>query len=627
MKLKKMLSAALAAAVMLTVPLSLPDSSKLFMMSASAEGTKDVTDYTYTVTPLVSPLNYYFYIKTDNPDPESFRFIDKSSKYKEKNSYNCVISHFSIGPLEDVDYENTETLRVNGGYIFDCTSGNVDGGELVLQRGLDYDAISGWCSDWEDTDVTVTVPELVDKFDYIINKYAKGKTFFDKLSALQTGLDKESLYSGAYVRGELYRCSDYWRAEVAHYVDQGLCIVSPYDRKDDRDLLATYLFPYFLTSIGFPSFIATAAKRMDSSITYKWNEDSHYLIDVTYKGKTKSFGGQGGGEGQGITKDKIAHRYTFKNSEATSLEQLRELQKTYRTANIEDDIPHDDELTWEQIYATVAPGAWVKGNSGTGYYYWYDVHNGDDFYFTEGGVGSNIYWSGDLKWAKDCWADGRYIDRYKKLSYGDTFEDHPTANILVRSMPFFELIYYYYYEENYDTGEFETIYTEAELTEKVKDVLFVYNEENDRWEADPSCYAKNMYYNDTDLGILGELADKGFIDKKYLDKVILTRDQVEAMHVDSKTNLAPRSGFIYDGTAAPGTPFCYANGDVNGDGAVDTTDLAWFARYLAGWTDYSFLCESADIDGDGNVTTTDYSLLARALAGWKGYAETYEIPA
>ena len=40
-------------------------------------------DYTYEIIPLLPPLNQYFYVKTDNPDPYSFRFYDKDTVYGE----------------------------------------------------------------------------------------------------------------------------------------------------------------------------------------------------------------------------------------------------------------------------------------------------------------------------------------------------------------------------------------------------------------------------------------------------------------------------------------------------------------------------------------------------------------
>ena len=39
----------------------------------------DALQYTYEIFPLMEPFNEYFYVKTENPHPESFRFSDKDS--------------------------------------------------------------------------------------------------------------------------------------------------------------------------------------------------------------------------------------------------------------------------------------------------------------------------------------------------------------------------------------------------------------------------------------------------------------------------------------------------------------------------------------------------------------------
>jgi len=54
-------------------------------------------------------------------------------------------------------------------------------------------------------------------------------------------------------------------------------------------------------------------------------------------------------------------------------------------------------------------------------------------------------------------------------------------------------------------------------------------------------------------------------------------------------------------------------GDVNGDGNVDTTDLASLKLNLAGLS--SEIGKGADLNGDGNVDTTDLASLKLALAG------------
>lgn len=89
-------------------------------LSASADTSsaksKSVTDYTYTVTPILSPFNEYFFVKTDNPDPTSFRFADKSSIYYKSSIYeeNSTISldcdwNDELYLYADINYENEQT--------------------------------------------------------------------------------------------------------------------------------------------------------------------------------------------------------------------------------------------------------------------------------------------------------------------------------------------------------------------------------------------------------------------------------------------------------------------------------------------------------------------------------------
>ena len=75
----------------------------------------DVTQYTYEVTPILTPYCYYVYVKTDNPDPTSFCLSDKDSKYWSQDGYygsvpQCVWSIFNwedkIDTFADVVYED-----------------------------------------------------------------------------------------------------------------------------------------------------------------------------------------------------------------------------------------------------------------------------------------------------------------------------------------------------------------------------------------------------------------------------------------------------------------------------------------------------------------------------------------
>ena len=52
-------------------------------------------DYGYSVIPMLPPFNDFFYIKTDNPDPDSFNFIDESTVYSDKTGSISPIKMFS----------------------------------------------------------------------------------------------------------------------------------------------------------------------------------------------------------------------------------------------------------------------------------------------------------------------------------------------------------------------------------------------------------------------------------------------------------------------------------------------------------------------------------------------------
>lgn len=58
----------------------------------------------------------------------------------------------------------------------------------------------------------------------------------------------------------------------------------------------------------------------------------------------------------------------------------------------------------------------------------------------------------------------------------------------------------------------------------------------------------------------------------------------------------------------------YSKGDINKDGTVNEQDVAYFERYLAGWTGYSRPDASVgDLNGDGNVDVADYNLLVKQV--------------
>lgn len=72
----------------------------------------------------------------------------------------------------------------------------------------------------------------------------------------------------------------------------------------------------------------------------------------------------------------------------------------------------------------------------------------------------------------------------------------------------------------------------------------------------------------------------------------------------------------------------YTLGDLDDNTWVDSSDILFMKRYIAGWEKYVATGNwyAADINNDGEVSIIDATILQRYLAGWKGYEnlEDYE---
>ena len=600
--MKKCVSVILTAAILLTVVFC--------AVPAAAAQTKveEVAQYSYKITPLLQPFNEYFFVETDNPNPKSFRFIDQTTVYDAEGDISFCGYAFA-----DIHYDNPETRRVNGGYIFSCSGRNVDGGEIMLQvANVNKEYYYSWI--WENTGKTFTLPRLMDVKDYLIETYAAGDSFFDKMDAVQKGFSSVCLYDGSYLRGTLERTNDYWMAAAVGYADQILFINSPYNRKDNKSLFATAVYPFRYDSLGFPGMMVSVAKRLDSTSTHQWNEKYHYLVDITCDGVTKSYGGAGNGKGQGIDEENIEYLSFGDNGTSFTLDSARERLERYAKLPIEDDIPRDDELTWKQIADTVGEGAWVRvagntlpvyGNhdpSKSVYTYLYSKGSGTKFYEEESGAGNRLYWGGDLGYTKDTWVDGRYVDIGRRFVPSATFEDHPTSDLLFTEITVPQIEY------NYVTT---TNYVVKSITEKPQRALFRYDDELQRWIIDHFSVASGC----ADYEKTAELVEWGLVAPQYLDKMTLTKEQVAAMHVDKNTNVLPPSCYVFDGTLPCGTPFHNLAGDVNGDGTVDINDATAIQRHLAELTTLTDSeLAAADTNGDGKVNINDATHLQRYLA-------------
>ena len=568
MRLRKITSGIMAAIMAFSVvgtPVGdiIPEVSKKVSASAAPEETAlakaSAAGYSYTITPLLAPFNEYFFVKTDNPDPTSFRFVDKTSAYIEDQPsfISAAWDSWDDKPYlyQDIKYQNRNTGMVDGGYIF-CGL-DTDGGEIVLQTKSGSDSYN---VTWNDTKIKLKLPALKDNVDYLIDTYATKSSFFDNMDAVQEGFSSICLYSGSYIKGNLKRATDYWGMSTSPHKDQLFYIQSPYTRDDAKSLFASAIYPYRYDSLGFPSVMSRVAKRLDSSAQISWDDDFHYMVNVTYKGDTRSYGGQGNGKGQGISEDKIKQYYTFGNGGTKiTLEGTKKLLDEYSQVEMKDDIPRADSITWKSIYNTVGNGSWVRliattsifGGTHTGCSYLYRKGDGSNFYTgSAGDNGAEIYWGGDLGYASDVWVDGRYVDAWECFVPGEKFEDHPHSDILLKmSVP--QIKYEYENIYNEETGLYDTVFTIISVSEEQKNARFSYQSDENLWRC---IYVDELYddgcasYYDIEY-----LVREGVLDKKYLRDYVLTPDDVAKLKVDRNTNKIPDDYYIYDQTAKPGT--------------------------------------------------------------------------
>lgn len=528
---------------------------------------ENVEKYSYEVLPLMAPFNEYFYIKTDNPDPDSFQFADVETKYPQRGIYGE--GKFSrILPTDivfsDVKYENKETRRVKGGYIASVSGADTDGGELRLQerkvigttpvKNLNTGEISYENKyEYRDTAVTVQVGALKDVVDYLISTYGdSSKPFFDNLSGIQSGFKKECLYSGVYVLGEQKKSitAPYYGLSTSPHVDQTFYIQSPYYRDDSKKMLVSNLYPMRYDSLGFPSIMRSVAEELDSTVSVKWSSTAHYLIDVTYNGETKSYGGAGSGGGQGINANQIKYWYSFDGSAddaymKCNLKDVSSMIQEYGELEVLEEPTDLPKLTWESVRKTVGKeGSYVKltlltsvyGGSTEGYTFMYD----------DGRTGEGSQGWGAVGHFSNAWYDGRYFNQYEYYYPGAKFEDtakteSPTiimkdANI---KLPDDGKTYYYNGQMMDKVSRYN-----AETGKWSGFMAYQYDSKSQTWKADIlDCikyYGKDYKYKSID-------------DQNFIDACTITMDEALAMNLDANTDREPSSYYIYDQVTSPGT--------------------------------------------------------------------------
>lgn len=597
-KYKSILTALMAVASTALSVVTFPDSYNNANAADYTAMDIDATQYSYEIYPLLEPMNEYFYIKTDNPHPESFRFIDNDTSYSNLGIIESPVMK-ETDPYADVVYEKPEMLRVAGGYIFNGY--NIDGGELVLQipqtiSEEEYDEIysddnmkdtvgyykkqhEGYISfnilgyfKWTDTKVTFNVPELYDVPHYLIDSYAVYDDFFDNMSAVQKGFDNICLYSGSYIRGELYDDGSGWALTPGFHVDQPYYIYSPYGRRDNRYLLMSSLYPFRYDSLGFPYIMGQVADILSNNeASISRTSGEHAYIDVTYNGITKTYGGAGNGEGQGIDDTDIIKMFDF-NEEIPNetLDSVLDYLKQYASLDIVDDIPRDDELTFQKIYDIVGDGAWV--DMGGYYAYLWQKYPSDTVSSSEWGVGNKLYWGGALGFGSGIWIDGRYVD--KSFRKGATFEDYPTSDVMLTKVKIPTVLNC---KREYNSDINGYVYSDVEISECIaNNVLFVYYEDENVWRIG-SINQDSYIHNFNDIR---DLANQGHLDKSWIDELTLTEDEVREIISSGNTNHNPINGYVFDGVSGNGKTF--SMGDANNDGHFNIADLVSVQKFLLG---------------------------------------------
>lgn len=118
------------------------------------------------------------------------------------------------------------------------------------------------------------------------------------------------------------------------------------------------------------------------------------------------------------------------------------------------------------------------------------------------------------------------------------------------------------------------------------------------------------YYNTYDT--FKALTEYELIDSKYLQMLTLTREEVEDLISNGKTNEEPAKGYIYDGYSPQGTP--YVKGDCNNDGSCTIADAVLLQKWLLGTQETELAnWRNVDLVTDRRIDSFDLCRLRRML--------------
>lgn len=491
-----------------------------------AENIPDVTDYSYTVTPILSPFAYYLYVKTENPDPTSFRLVDQESKFYDEDSQGEIrvstdygYSYVEVDPgtyyisqnlYADVTYEKESTYRVPGGYIFRADGAYSDGGSFVLlQKTVSGSSI---LSDrFAPTDVTIPCHALNTRIGYLLDTCTTGEmSFFEKLDAVQARLNQIAVYPrSVYDVNDPNENTPYPLLASSPYPELGLNEHYDMFNRLEGGILASAAYPFVLDSASFPGTLSSIAKQLEPSCEVT-SGGVHWMITVTLNGESRSYGGAGEGGYDPLYSNRVEQAFTFAGEDDLgthgTIEGYYALLRGYEPIAEADAEAYKNLISGDTFHET------IRATGGT----WIRIASEGAF-----GYGTSLGYAVPLgkhtMILSDAWVDGRYISNYETLYLNQKFEDHPTADIVLR----------------------DVTYTDVNGQTHTQDVVYNYDASKDAWMA-PYFYSNDFWYSSA---------------WTLPEELILTREEVARLEPDCNSSHLPDSGLVYDGREYPGTPF------------------------------------------------------------------------
>ena len=461
----------------------------------------EAVNYTYQVTPMIQSMNPVLYVKTENPDPTSFRLLDKESRYLVGSNAN-VTAAFELmdKTFIDVQYENVATRRVRGGYLFlDATALN-DGGQLTLQ-------LKNANGEFVDSNVTVTCAPLKRVTDYLIEDVAGAASyFFDKLELVNMYMTQYCIYPDTLVDPSVPGSRPYPFLATNPHAENPLDKHFDMFGQSGEYTLLRYFYPLVEDSLDWPALLGGIAKRIDSNCTTS-SGYNHAQVQVTYYGDTRIYEGAGNGGHDPIFNSNITKDYrTFDGTDAfgETLEQAYSRYYAYKQQATQTMQPYYAQLSGSQLAEKVGVGSWLRvGQSGSSSHAWAYMVGLPD--------------RNEVLTISDAWVDGRYVNVREEFQAGVTFDQRPTADIVVRNMT----------------------YTDINGKQHTGDVLFRYESSTNTWKA-------HSHYQNWSLSAW---------DSDISEELTLTPEEVQALGPDRNTTVPMDTALIFDGTEEPGTPY------------------------------------------------------------------------